>query len=782
MSALILSFDEIAKEQQAAAGGKGGALARLYQAGYPVPDGFVILPSAFARDKLTPAAWGQVRARVQQMRNGDGRIAFAVRSSALSEDSAQASFAGEFETVLDVHTDEMLGEAIHTVRRSRKSARVIAYSEAKGMDSDHEIAVVVQRLVRADISGILFTADPVTGSRQFMTGNFIYGLGEDLVSGEAEPFTFNLKRPKGVYEGAPALNRFAKKLFQLGAKLEKELGCPQDIEWAIADGKLYLLQSRPITTLTEYDPATGMWNSSHAGDYVWMGNEVFPDVMTPGTFSMWQTFHNFQIAGARTVGNIGGRFYMNFSMAFTLMQAFGKSMEDTLDYIELAGGAIPEGAEIPVLPVSRLGLIKEMLPVQFQLLPRQFRLKRQADAIIDSIPTRCQKLREHIREITKGKMLIVLWQEEILPLFKDLILIQDGLNEDYFNPFLALKKELAGLLGQIEAKRILSTIGGNSGNLASLGSLMGLARLKKGEISRAEYAQIAGHRPNRENELLVPRPYEDPDWLDKQLQEFEKNPVDISAMQEKRAREFAMIWRDFAQAHPKKARSMLKKIQTINKAIEKRELIRSELTRMIGVVRDWFLRASEMLELGDDVFFLTYQEVSQALMGDKSAVAYIPARKETYEKLCALPPYPVVISGRFDPFQWAADPERRSDVFDSHTTVPFSDSDIVTGYPGSSGRVEGIIRFLTGPEEGEQLQKGEILLASTTNVGWTPIFPRAKAVITDIGAPLSHAAIVARELGIPAVIGCGNATMRLRSGDRVVVDGGRGTVEVLDHA
>lgn len=114
--------------------------------------------------------------------------------------------------------------------------------------------------------------------------------------------------------------------------------------------------------------------------------------------------------------------------------------------------------------------------------------------------------------------------------------------------------------------------------------------------------------------------------------------------------------------------------------------------------------------------------------------------------------------------------------------MPFaeeSDSETLKGHAGAAGRVEGIVRILASPEEGEKLLPGEILVATTTNIGWTPLFPKAAAIITDIGAPLSHAAIVARELGIPAVVGCTNATVRLKTGDRVLVDGGQGRVQIL---
>jgi pyruvate,water dikinase len=184
--------------------------------------------------------------------------------------------------------------------------------------------------------------------------------------------------------------------------------------------------------------------------------------------------------------------------------------------------------------------------------------------------------------------------------------------------------------------------------------------------------------------------------------------------------------------------------------------------------------------LGDDIFFLLPEEIINLLNGSDPAVRYISARKETYDKYRALPPYPAVINGRFDPLQWAADPNRRSDIFDSHAPVPVSAPGSIAGSPGSAGRVEGVVRRLDSPEEGDRLQAGEILVTAQTNIGWTLLFPRAAAIITDIGAPLSHTAIVARELGIPAVVGCGDATMRLNTGDRVRVDGGRGIVEILE--
>ena len=202
-------------------------------------------------------------------------------------------------------------------------------------------------------------------------------------------------------------------------------------------------------------------------------------------------------------------------------------------------------------------------------------------------------------------------------------------------------------------------------------------------------------------------------------------------------------------------------------------------------MRAFALRAGELTGVGEDVFFLTIYEVIALLAGDDTVCRFIPLRKETYERYRALPPYPTVIVGRFDPFQWAADPNRRSDIYNANAPLaPHSPdtTNIIKGFAGALGIVEGTIRRLDRLEDSDQLQPGEILATTMTNIGWTPLFPRLAAIITDLGAPLSHAAIVARELGIPAVVGCGDATMRLKTGDRVRVNGGQGLVEILESA
>jgi pyruvate,water dikinase len=239
-------------------------------------------------------------------------------------------------------------------------------------------------------------------------------------------------------------------------------------------------------------------------------------------------------------------------------------------------------------------------------------------------------------------------------------------------------------------------------------------------------------------------------------------------------------WERFQKRYPRKAEAMRRKLDKASVVFHLREKARSEVIRCFWVLRAFVLRASEFAGLGDDIFYLSIDEVLTVLGGDKTSLASIPARRAAYDRYSALPPYPRLIVGHFDPFTWAADPNRNSNLFDARSSVVASDK--VTGFPGAAGVVEGRVRVIATPEEGDQLQAGEILVTTVTNVGWTPLFPRAAAVVTDVGAPLSHAAIVARELGIPAVVGCGNATMRLHTGDWVRVNGEQGTVEMLRAA
>lgn len=786
MADMVKSFRELTPELQATAGGKGGTLARLFQAGYPVPAGFIVLPVAFRDEKLTDEAWDQVQVHLHAIREDNARAQFAVRSSALSEDSARASFAGEFETVLNVGTDKEIRDAIYTVFISRETERVKAYSAVQGMDQSHQIAVVVQLMVPSEISGVLFTADPVTGSFAGMIGNYVHGLGERLVSGEADAYPFKLMRSKGKYSGPEEFKKYAPVLYQYAARLERELGAPQDIEWAVAKGKLYLLQARPITTLTGGNLDTYEINESLANDALWVNTnvgEAIPDVITPFTWSLVRSLDNesgFIPGYYLWSGNICGRIYSNISQRLSAITAlYGWDAKRAMTLIGEIFGHIPEDLSVPVYPFSRLHLIKEMLPGIKRLIWNTLKVSKNMPSFLNDTPVWCGKMTERIGKIKTEAELLSLWKDELQPYsFKAWWMHITAGSKAVLA--MRLNKKLAKLVGTEDANALLSNLRGSS-ELASLGPITGISRVIKGEMSREEYLLQYGHRGPHEFELSIPGPAEDDTWLEKQVEEFGRSDMDVDGLLERQHTQFEAARKRFQERFPNKVKWLEKQLAKASEGTRLREAARSELVRVLRVVRAFALKTGELTGIGDSVFFLYINEVENLLVGDNSSLKYVLARKENYEKYKALPSFPSIIRGRFDPFEWARDPNRRLDYYDATmpvATAPYSET--LRGFAGAAGKVEGKARVLANPEEGEMLQPGEILVATTTNVGWTPLFPRAAAIITDIGAPLSHAAIVARELGIPAVVGCGNATLRLKTGDRVIVDGGQGIVYILN--
>ncbi|MDP2858346.1 MAG: PEP-utilizing enzyme, partial [Bacillota bacterium] len=602
--------------------------------------------------------------------------------------------------------------------------------------------------------------------------------------GEADPIAFTLRRPKGLYQGPPEMGRFARRLYNLGARLERDLGCPQDIEWTVDDKDgLYLLQSRPITTLIAHNPATGEWNDSLTGDYLWSNAnvaEAVPGVMTPLTWSLWRIFHveltPIDLGEDPLVGNICGRCYANLGLLFSIYR-LGTSSQNALQQAEATLGRVPEGMDIPLIQVPKSRLFRIALAAL--RWERKFRtLVKGIPEFVATSPEWCRQMRKRLPGIQTKAELASLWREELQPnLYRALWMLRAGMKL-FADRALRLDADLTRLVGRVDSNALLSNLRG-SGELASLGPVVGLSRVARGDMSSEEYRERWGHRGQDELELSAPRPAEDPDWLEGELQELRKSGLDVGVLLTRQRAVYDTAWERFRHRFPQQEQSMLRRLGQVAEVARVREAVRSEAARCVGVVREFALRTGDLAGLGDGIFFLYMEEVRDLLSGRDAAVKYIPARTKTHARYKELPPYPTIIRGRFDPFRWAADPKRRSDIFDATGAAPAYESGTIRGFPGAAGTVEGKVRVLAGPDQGSQLQAGEILVAVTTNVGWTPLFPRAAAIVTDVGAPLSHAAIVARELGIPAVVGCVTATMRLRTGDRVRVDGGRGTVEVL---
>ncbi|MFP4978128.1 PEP/pyruvate-binding domain-containing protein [Paenibacillus sp. CN-4] len=778
----VLSFREMVPEDYKFAGGKGAMLARLYQQGYPVPEGFVVFPVAFEGENVAALAWDKVVVKLQAIRKKHAGALFAVRSSGLSEDSAAASYAGEFETVLNVETDEEVRQALGTVIQSVHTERVQVYSLVQGMDAAHRMAIVVQLMVPSEISGVLFTADPITGSRAVLPGNYVLGLGEQLVSGESNASSFTLTRPGGRYNGPREFRRYAARLYKYASKIEKELGSPQDMEWAVAGGKVYLLQTRPITTLSPGNREVYAVNDSLTGDYVWTNynvGESIADVCTPLTWSLLRsldTEHGILPGQYMFSGNICGRVYANVSLSVSMFSALGLSIKPILKKMSRVFGVIPEGMNVPVYPYSKRELLKTVLPKMVYSMKRTREAVRTLPQHLKETPEWCGTMDTRLREARSADDLLRLWNEELWP--RNMRAMWSGLEAHAAKMQQSEKflKKLSRLVGEEDAHTLLSNAGGGT-ELESLGPMTGISRVVKGKMSRSEYMLRYGHRGPHEFELSIPGPAEDELWLDQQIAEYCKAPLNAEELLQQQMARAKEAWERLKRRYPQRIKRLAGQITDAAEGPRVREAVRSEWTRTFRLNRTFALKAGELAGVGDDVFFLYLDEILGWLAGGPLPYAKdLSMRKEMVIKYKGLPPLPSVIRGRFDPWTWVKDPNRRLDYYDASVKTDVPDGDTLKGFAGAAGRIEGKVRVLACPEEGHQLLPGEILVASTTNVGWTPLFPRSAAIITDIGAPLSHAAIVARELGIPAVVGCGTATSRLKTGDHVLVDGGQGLV------
>ena len=757
-------------------------------------------------------------------------VPVAVRSSATVEDLPGMSAAGQHDTYLNVRGEAAVLDAVKRCWASLWSARAIGYRARRGVEpGEVSIAVVVQRLVPAEAAGVMFTIDPVGGAHDRVVISANWGLGESVVAGDVTPDVAVVDRESGTlvsYQvgskemmtvadgaatratGTPAGLRSAAvlspaqagELARIGLAIEKLYGEPVDVEWALGAGELSVVQARPITTPASR-PDTGpgeQWNDSLAGDYLWSnGNlgEAFPDVMTPATWSFVELLMSRMtfppsLPGYRGYGRIGGRFYANVSMSISLEALAGISPRRFAALFGPVLGKLPPVEDIPRPRLPRWRATRLMVPATVALLRRARASRKRMPEFLADAQSRCDRLRAEIERTADATVLAGLWPDKVQPLFVEAC---DMLSAAVLRgtTLVSGPGKLAALVGEADSALLLSGQPTEGTPLASLGPVTGLARLARGEIDRDTFARQYGHRGSHEMELSMPRPAEDPGWIEDQLaaprdtdpeapEAYEARDADALLADRETAR--AAAWQRLARQDPKKAAAARKLIARWVPIARDREAARSEVARSAWVARTWVRHAGQLTGHGDDLFFLELPEIVDLLRGDPAPLAKVPGRRASYETYQALPPYPALIRGRFDPSRWAADPNRRSDYYDERAQTTTRPDAAITGFPGAAGVVEGIARVLRTPEDAAQFGDGEILVTTVTNIGWTPIFPRAAAVVTDVGAPLSHAAIVARELGIPAVVGCGNATMRLHSGDRVRVDGSHGTVEVLHQA
>ncbi len=751
-----------------AVGGKAGSLGEMLRMGLPVPSGYVITADAFENGNLKNAASAELKDLLNKL---PAAHTYAVRSSAIGEDGSENSFAGAYETVLDVKTED-IEKAVLKVAASAKNERVDVYAKERSAETVGT-AVVIQQYIAPNLAGVIFTADPISGSRGRMTGSFVKGAGEKLVSGEGMDGEFVIDAVKYAYSGNSEMTPYAKKLFGYAKKLAAD-GVPKDIEWAVSGGRVYLLQSRPVTTLFRNNYDDFDINDSLCGELLLSKTnvgEIFLRPVSPVTFGMVDMVS--KVLGIPLISNVCGQLYLNISGICSMLMSFGVKKEKAFSMIKELAGGIPD-TEVPVYPFDRNILLKavgNIIKNSFKKKDKKYHPKK----IKGRFTELSLELTEKIRKTGSKSELLQIWNDDCEPFMTGVLsAITTGLD---VKSLFGTRDKLEKICGTELADKLMSDCSGN-GDIESLGPLLGIADVISGKMAREEYTVKYGHRDADEMELSIPFPYENPDFPDNVIEDYKNSGIDAYAMkaaQEKRREEAVNEFKAKYPSHSGKLDQMLKKYSD---AVAGREIIRSDALRIFCIIREYLLKAGSLTGLGDDIFMLYTDEIKNLLAGDESCTAKIPVRRETYEKQMAMPNFPSMICGRFTLEEWQASGSPGGYYRFGETNAQ-SDGNVISGVAGSAGQCEGTARVLKNIDDVSTIEQGDILVVPAANIGWVRVFPKISALVTDVGAPLSHAVIVARELGIPAVVSCQSASAQIHTGDRIRVDGTLGKVFVV---
>ena len=786
----IYSLKDLPDDKQISAGGKAASLAKMIQnTNIRIPGGFVILSDALEGICLKEEAKKELD---EVLKTLDGNVTYAVRSSATNEDGENASFAGQYETKTNVKKEDIY-DAIREVASSLNNSNVKAYTASHDLnektdsvnydddkndsikDNRFGIGIVIQRFVNAEFAGVIFTADVITGKDDRMIGNYVHGEGEKLVSGSENAEVFSINGVKYAYEGPAEFSGYAKTLWNYCKVIKKLYGTHMDIEWAVAAGKVYILQARPITTLKRIIMDTYDVNGTRSGCKMLTRTnvgEIFMKPVSPMTFSVLEKINGI-LGLPEWLDNINGQAYMNVSVMCSLLVAFGVKKDKAYEGLKSLVGKAPEGMEIPVSAFDKRNLIKHIFKLFFPKEKSKLN-KKQKKEMVDNLADISRNMIAEIKTIESEEKLLQYWDEVCIPRLRDGMASVIGQSGTSMVPLFNTRNKISKVAGEEMANRLC---GGCLGMVESMKPLFLINDVISGKITKEDYIKECGQRCPNEMELMAKHPYEDEAYVDKLIEEHRNDNLDMYKLQEAQRQAYDEALSEFKEKYPSKKKWIDKRIAKFIQANTFREELRSKGVWIFCVFREYNLQAGKLTGLNDDIFMLTFDELFEYMKGNKVSESIIKARRKTYEKYLTYKPFPNIVLGRFDAENWMADEHRRYDVYiQNMDNASDADADI-KGFAGAAGVITGKVRVITDIEHIDEIKDGEILVTGATNIGWTPVFTRVSAIITDIGAPLSHAAIVARECGIPAVVGCGNATSVLHTGDTVTVDGSAGTVK-----
>lgn len=777
--------------------------------------------------------------------------AYAVRSSATAEDLPSASFAGQQDTYLNIIGQDALIEAVKDCFISLFTDRAILYRMQNNFEhADVALSVVVQKMILPESAGIMFTADPISGNRNIVSIDASFGLGEALVSGLVSADLYKVDKPsdqiitKEIAEkkiaimplkqgGVETVNLSPNeshaqtltddliiKLAQLGQRIEAHYGKPQDIEWALQDGELYITQSRPITSL--YPMANPTYISPPHPEKVYLSLshlQVMTDVMPKLSISLFKLLlpigrskHHIENPHMH---NAGGRFYIEITPILThpiAKKIFAKVFvnadhQASLSMQQWIGNDKIQKPKSTISPKMLLGFA---LPMFVQIMNRLWwrkydnfpqKMNQQIDAYIAEVERKVKNASSQFNKIqylqAQTRLLLTdntTWKAELAASMaamamlgkltkksadkQDVDALMRGLEGNVTTEMDLAVGDLADVAGGSEPLKahILSDIPVEE-------KITQCQDFKGGEAfftAWNEFMTTYGARATSEIDINRPRWHEDPTPLMLMVMGITKS-AEKGAHRVHYAQLVAQNHQAALNIVASSGKGMMgfvrkplvkRLVYTIRQLFPLREHHKFQMIKFINIVKVHVKESAVLLESQaklsdvDDVWHLSMPEILNLLADkhpiDKAEIANRIADFEHHRDLT--PPRLITSTGEI----------LKANVDNSHAP-----EGALVGSPVSAGIIEGIAKVITDPTK-QTLHKGEILIAPFTDPGWTPLFVNAAGLVTEVGGLMTHGSVIAREYGLPAVVSVPDATKIIKTGDRVRVHGDAGYVEILN--
>ncbi|RMB61220.1 PEP/pyruvate-binding domain-containing protein [Tessaracoccus antarcticus] len=759
-------LDQVRRDDLAIAGGKGANLGELLHAGFDVPHGFIVTTHAYRTAVGAARSVDDVRgaglpsgvdAAIRQAYGSMSGGAVAVRSSATAEDLPGAAFAGQQDTFLDVEGEDAVVAAVLGCWASLFTERAVAYRDRLGIESATvAMAVVVQAMVPADVAGVMFTADPVTGARDTVVIDAARGLGEAVVSGTVIPDHFLVDHRDHIVErrvvAVPSLREDQiPEIAAVGRRIAEHFGAPQDIEWAIREGRLSILQSRAMTALPPPPRALNRFQRFIGPTLL----EMLPRRPYPMELTAW------------ILPTVAAHVAEMMEQLVGVRISWGEMLPARDAIVQEFAPPSPHPTAVVPLRIARTvarGLRGSTAPWQEDPLTRAY---RSGAAALDRLDPSMLSLEELVDVPRRASTLVELMTRLRVERLPGGLVGMVGLRL----VLVGRTKVLPELIGHVPTmtRAANDELAGLAADAVAIGELRKL--LEAGELGEALtcasslpaaadwwrrfqcFLDTYGHRETTSIMLL-----HDPAWVD--------SPTTVMGLIR------VLMEQGGADEKASAPTSLLRRSGVVRglgrlaaRGVAFREDTHFELTRTFPAVRSALnevgrrLARDGRLDDAEDVWMLTLQEVTRGVStAGSDAFSLREAATRRRAAWAVLAATPLIASSTLYPHRRA------------------SPDALVTGAAGGGGRATGAVRVIDGPDQFGDLRSGEVLVCEATNPSWTPLFQRAAAVVVDHGGVASHAAIVAREYGIPAVMGAATATTILHDGQCVVVDGDRGEV------